>query len=249
MLLRRLIVPLMLLLSSSAVVRAAEDPYELFDARKYAAAYSAFVRLVEAGDRSYDTLYAAGLAAYLSGHFKEARDLWLQAEQTGGESFTLAAKLVQAHQALNEEAGVNRNIEKLRRLRAAGQKDDSGSSEFFCRHQARIGRWEVQFYEYFEYEGEHAKKYSAFCVNPSSGDIELTIRFGSDELVNLAARASGRIESTARTFQLEAAFPQHRRIETYIYTDTEMPFADFVENVGRVIRGELTPQSATQKAP
>ena len=189
------------------VDRLVQDGRRLMDEKRYAEAHKKFVEALAIIPDGTGSLYNGGLAAYLSGDFKEAIRLWERLVEVDPEDWEGHAKLVQAYQATGDRERRDRHRDTLFDLRRQGVDEELSKMKSYRRDQFDVEGMRVLAFESFALEGNHAELYSFIVLKPGTTEEDYHISLGSDETTNKVAHELGEIGPNDRLFLLEGYYP------------------------------------------
>jgi tetratricopeptide (TPR) repeat protein len=189
------------------VDRLVQDGRRLMDEKQYAEAHKKFVEALAIIPDGTGSLYNGGLAAYLSGDFKEAIRLWERLVEIDPKDWEGHAKLVQAYQATGDRERRDRHRDTLFDLRRQGVDEELSKLKQYRRDQFEVEGKSVLVFESFALEGDHAVLYSFVVLKPGTAEEDYNISLGSDETTNKVAHELGEIGPNDRLFHLDGNYP------------------------------------------
>jgi tetratricopeptide (TPR) repeat protein len=218
---------------------------ELMDQQKPA---EALVRYKEAFALRPDSPaipFNAGLAAYLSGNYYAAVDMWKKLKTLDPTDWQARAKLVQAYQALGRTADRDTERSELFELRKSGQSPELSKQEKYCREQFTANGLKVMVFEHFELKGDRALRY-VFSVLDNTGKAEAyRISLGSYEDTNAIWREATKPtpKKGERLFHLDSYSPDMHA--TYGMFSPEPSYEETRAMVVKVLEGKSKALSST----
>jgi len=199
----------LLLAAAFASAQAQEGEAELFDravAHLEAGRHAQAVPLLEAVIKVYpdnrSALWNLGIAYAEVGAHRQALETWQRLQKAEGASVPLAAKVMQAHQALGELAARDQDRVAIVSLWRQLPEKDRQSLSRFCREQYTVGGEKVLAFEYFEPASPNRVFYR-FVVIGDDGDGKDVLDIASLDSTTQIAREHGAIGPDARLYHFE----------------------------------------------
>lgn len=148
-----------------------------------------------------------------------------------------AAKLVQVNQAIGDIPERDKAIENIYSLWREGNIDELVKQGFYIRELSTIDSGKLFVLEYFELNGEYARKYVFKIQDPVSGDIKFDISLGSYDSTTQVSRELGEIGPNDRMYHLDGYAPNGSHY-TYAMFDSLPNYDDIRELVFKVLHGK-----------
>jgi tetratricopeptide (TPR) repeat protein len=222
---------------------------DLMEQHKPAEALVKYKEALTLAPDSTGLLFNAGLAAYLSGNFGDAAELWKRLKELEPLDWQARAKLVQAYQALGRIAERDAERAGLFELRKSGKSPQLAEQARYCREQFEVNGRKLMVFEHFELKGEYALRY-VFSVLDQSGKAEdYRISLGSYESTNAFWRESKKPAPRPgeRLFHLDGYFKDAHA--TYGMFSPEPSYEETRALVVKILEEKIKPVSGTTFAP
>lgn len=203
-----------------------------FEARRYTSALAIYQRLLRYQPRNPEALYTAGLSAYLSDDFASARQYWTSYIQVQPTDWRGLDKLIQAEQALGDQAHLKSHIAQLTSLYKAGKIPELQSERSFVRHQMRDAQNHVYAFQFFQPDYKQREHTYDFVVKDATSDKTRAMFY---LMFDEAASGSG---PKLWFFDVRAEGGR-RSLATFGFEPT---FEECVDLVRRVLAGEKIPR-------
>ena len=215
----------------AALEKAFAQGNALMEEKKHAEALAAYKRALAISPGDPSLLWNGGTAAFLSGGHADALSLWKQLKIAEPRDGAVRAKLIQTYAALNRKKERDAERAELLALRAEAKKEDPQSPALeekrFCREQFSASGRRVLAYEFFEMEGERARRYmfvvlkkdvekdvEDFHVSLGSYDttnaVHQELKPGSERLFHLDGYYEGDVHKTFGLFEGEPTYDEVR---------------------------------------
>lgn len=173
------------------VAQTTPSSYEpLIKEGKYKEALSVLSDRLKADPDNPILLYNAGLTAYLGEEHATAIKYWQALKLLDPKDWQVRTKLVQAYEANKERGQMDKEIKELYEMRKAKANKELSEAKFYCRDQFKEDKTKVMVFEYFELEGERAKRWS-FNVLNEKDETDWVISLGSYEMDTQIGRETG----------------------------------------------------------
>ena len=155
-----------------------------------------------------------------------------------------AAKIVQLNQAIGDFSERDKSIINIYNLWRKGSADELVEQGFFIREQGSIDEGKLFVLEYFELNGERAKKYVFKIQDPVSGNNKFDISLGSYDSTTQISRELGEIGPNDRVYHLDG-YSQNGSHFTYAMFNSLPNYDDIKELVFDVLHEKHEAISST----
>src|ERR1700693_24628 len=164
-----------------------EEGQRLMDTKNYSEALKKFQAALANSPDGTGSLYNGGLAAYLNGDFKTAAQLWERLAQVDPNDWEAQAKLIQAYQALGDEASRDRHRDRLFAMRRTKVSKELAKQDSYRRDQFEVSGRKVLVFENFELKGDRAVLYTFIITKQNNPEEDYHFSLGSYDVPNKAA--------------------------------------------------------------
>jgi tetratricopeptide (TPR) repeat protein len=232
------------------VEKAFEAANALMEQHKYAEALVRYKEALALAPGEPAILFNGGLAAYQSGDFTTAADLWQRLKKTDPSDWRLRAKLIQAYQALGKLPERDAERAELFKMWKSGAAQELSKQVEYCRDQFEVNKFKVMAFEHFELKGDRALRY-VFSILNESGDAEdFRISLGSYEMTNAIWRETTKPapKSGERLFHLDGYFKGGGHA-TYGMFAPEPSYDQMRTRVIQILEGRSKPVSSSTVNP
>jgi tetratricopeptide (TPR) repeat protein len=189
---------------------------------RHAEALQAFRDALETKPDDPTLLFNAGLSAYLSGQFAPATAYWTRLKKLTPQDLQVRAKLVQAYEALGNSTARNAERAELFALRNRIKVDRSRPTQY-CRDLFRVGEWDVQAGENFDFAGDWAVRYTFYIFQRGEPKPAYVLSLGSYAMTNQLMHERGELQPGERAFHLDEYHPDGRH-HTRAFFKNEPPY-------------------------
>lgn len=218
----------------------------LAEKRRYKEAGAQYDRALRVFPDDPSVLWNAGMAAYQSKDFKRSLTLWRRMKVVEPNNGAVRAKLIQAYQALSMYKELEAERKLIFALRKSGKDAELSKKDAYCRDQFQAGGHDVFAYELFNFSGERAVRYRFLVLKPD-GTTDYVVSLGSYQSTTDMAREMGTISAKQRLYHLDGYFDGGRLHKTYAFYTREPTYNEVKLAVSRVVNGQQTPMSSSQR--
>ncbi len=189
--------------------------------------------------------FNAGLAAYLSGNYVDALDMWKKLKALDSVDWQARAKLVQAYQALGRTVDRDTERSELFELRKSGKSPELSQQAKYCREQFEANGLKVMAFEHFELKGDRALRYVFSVMNDTGKGEAYRISLGSYEDTNAVWRETTKPtpKKGERLFHLDSYSPGMHA--TYGMFSHEPSYEETRAMVVKILEGKSKALSST----
>ena len=218
--------------------------------RKYAEALMRYQEALGLSPTDPSIPFNAGLAAFLSGNYAVAADLWERLKAVDPDDWRARPKLVQAYQAMGKLVERDAERAELIALWRSSKIEDLARQVLYCREQFEMNGRRIMVFEHFELKGQRAVRYVFSVLKQDKAEEEFRISLGSYEFTNLhwRERTRGTPKEGERLFHLDGYFLKGAHV-TYGMFVGEPSYDDTRAMVINILDGKNSPISSSTWFP
>jgi hypothetical protein len=216
------------LVSISAVACHAQAPdraAELFSKGDYAAALQLMEDRLNRHPEDLGNRFMVAQTMFLLGDYEGALKHWLEVERgTNGTDLIVKEKLIQAFEATDKPQEVALRVDALLRLHKETDDADYRQKKLFCRDQFTKNGVKFMGFQYFGFPEDGDTQFVIFRLD-DKGEIAARFKFWSNELTNVAAKASGSIKGDQRLYHIDEYVKGAQR--NLLHTVKQLSYREF----------------------